>query len=774
VRHLSINLMRKKNLRPYKRIAVYVVIATGLLSILSAFILFLNIRSTLPGMAELRDIRHHQASQVLSADGEILGGYFFQNRTQVDLEEISPLFIDALIAVEDIRFYEHNGIDRRALARVFVKSILLRQDAGGGSTLTQQLAKNLYPRNGPGVINLVSDKIREMIIARRLETLYDKDEILELYLNTVSFGEETFGIETASHRFFSKPSIDLELHEAATLAGVLRAPGLYNPHRNPERSELRRNVVLRQMERYDMITSEEADIHIDKPLETDYNKITENEGPAPYFREHLRVQLQELLNSEPAMDGNFYNIYTDGLIIQTTIHSAVQSAAEQALTHRMRLLQEAFNEQQKDSVLLKKNDPAIISAWRRSNHYQKLVDQKLPEDQIEEIFHTPKPMNVFTWDGEEEWELSPHDSLRHYLSFLNAGLLAISPDNGEVKAWVGGIKHKYFQYDHVKSKRQTGSAFKPVVYAAALESGRQPCDYQRNLLSTYEAYEEWTPRNIREEYGGRYSLQAALARSVNTIAVDVLMETGIGRVQQVAMDMGIQSRIPGEPSIALGTAEISLLEMITAYASFANGGYRTYPYYLKAIYDPDGRLLYRFDNPNTMNPERERALSEETASAMVSMLSKAVDEGTGYSLRSQYGITHALAGKTGTTQEFTDGWFIGMTPNLVFGSWVGGWSPRIRFSEELGYASHTALPIAGEFLVNLQKDTTMTSQPDSFHTHQINIRFNTQCEDYRDDSTLDKLRDFFTGRDSDEARTVKSENEKKNIIDRVRDLFRRN
>jgi penicillin-binding protein 1A len=474
----------------FKKFTVIGLITVVTAVILISILLLINIRSTLPGMAELRDIRHHQASQVLSSDGEILGSYFFQNRTQVDLQEISPLFVDALLAVEDIRFYEHNGIDRRALARVFVKSILMGQDAGGGSTLTQQLAKNLYPRDGSGWFNLTADKLREMIIAWRIERLYNKDEVLELYLNTVSFGEETFGIETASQRFFSKPSSELELHEAATLAGVLRAPGLYNPHRRPERSTLRRNVVIRQMERYGMISAEEAQVYQKKPLETQYNRITENEGPAPYFREHLRTELQKLLQTQPALDGNHYNIYTDGLTIQTTIDSRVQAAAEQAMADRMRVLQFKFDARQQENQILPDNDPAIVNAWKNTDHYQRLVADEVSEEEIGEIFHTPRKMTVFTWDGEKEKNISPHDSLRHYLSFLNSGFMAMSPDNGEVLAWVGGIKHKYFQFDHVKSRRQTGSAFKPIVYAAALENGMQPCDYQRNLLSTYERHED--------------------------------------------------------------------------------------------------------------------------------------------------------------------------------------------------------------------------------------------------------------------------------------------
>ncbi|MEX1062567.1 MAG: transglycosylase domain-containing protein [Balneolaceae bacterium] len=760
----------KKNKPLFKRpVAIGLLLLTALAAGLTVMLL-LNLKSSLPDMSELREIRHHQSSRVISSDGRLLGSYFVQNRTQIDLGDVSPFFTEALISIEDARFYEHSGIDGRALMRVLVKSLLLGQDSGGGSTLTQQLAKNLFPREKGGLFSLAEDKLREMITAHRLEKLYSKDELLELYMNTVSFGEETFGIETASRRFFSKPASDLEPHEAALLAGVLKAPGFYNPHRHPERALRRRNVVLRQMETYGKITPEEAELYTEKNPDIRYRRITVNDGLAPHFREHLRMKLQQLLRRQPAIDGRYYNLYTDGLTIRTTIDSRIQSAAENAMTEQMKRIQASFEEQRRDSVLLPKNDPAILRAWRGSGHYRKLAGRNVSEEEITEIFHEPVPMKLFTPDGEIEREISPHDSLRHYLSFLNAGFLAMSPGTGEVQAWAGGINHRYFQFDHVKSRRQTGSAFKPFVYATAVENGLQPCDYHRNLLSRYEEYEEWTPRNIREEYGGYYSTQAALANSVNTISVDILMENGIENVREQAAGLGITSYIPRQPSIALGTAEVSLLEMTQAYAAFASGGKRVKPYYIKAIFDSAGRLLYNFENPNLT--ETVQALSPETAAAILSMLSKAVDEGTGSGLRSRFGITHAVAGKTGTTQEYTDGWFIGMTPDLVFGSWVGGRSPRIRFSQNLGYASQTALPVAGQFLKNLQKDTTLTPQPDEFHEDQRNTHFNTQCMDYRKDSALDKFRDFVTGRDANEPRRVETDEEGKNLIDRVRDLFR--
>jgi penicillin-binding protein 1A len=759
---------RKKRLRYllYPAIALPVLLA-------AVFILLVRtgVFGPVPGYDQLRDIRHHEASAVFSADGELLGTYFVQNRSSITLDEVAPGFIDALLAVEDVRFYSHNGIDYRAMGRVLVKSVLLRRDAGGGSTITQQLAKNLYPRGSNNRAFLVSDKLREMLIARRLEQLYSKEEILELYLNTVSMGEETFGLEMAARRFFSTTPDRLLLHESATLAGVLRNPTLYNPQRYPERSLSRRNVVIGQLRQYGFITPDAADSLAGLPLELRYNRITENDGPAPYFREHLRQELQRLLANQPALDGTIYNLYTDGLRIETTIDSRIQTAAELAVAVQMEALQTAFDRQNASSPVFGRNDPLIVRQWRQTTHYQGLAAEGRSEQEIEEIFHTPLPMHVYTWRGQEARTLSPHDSIAHYMHFLNAGFLAMDPDNGSIRAWVGGINHRYFKYDHVKSRRQPGSAFKPVVYAAAMEQGLRPCDYQRSQLTTYAAYDNWTPRNTGGEYGGYYSMQAALARSVNTIAVDVLMETGIPRVQQTASAMGITSLIPNEPSIALGTAEVSLLELTAAYTTFANRGIPASPYYIRAIYNRDGELIYDFPNPNT-GQRRNYVIAPEAAAAMVGMLAKAVDEGTGQALRSRFGIRHAVAGKTGTTQNFTDGWFVGMTPDLVFGTWVGGWSPRVRFSGGAGYASQTALPIVGHFLNNLARQPDLPPQKAAFYPYQQTL-YETACEDQRDDRFADRLRTFFTGRDADEPRVVKPREERRTIGRRIRSLFRR-
>ncbi len=726
----------------------------------------------MPDTTELSEIRNYQASVIYSADGERIGSYFLQNRTEVSLNEVNPVLIDALLAIEDVRFYQHSGIDYRALARVFVRTLLLGQDAGGGSTISQQLAKNLFPRQNNSFLYIVADKVREMIIARRLENIYSKDEILQLYLNRVSFGEEIYGIDTASRRFFSKPPSALQLHEAATLTGMLRATSWYNPYRNPEPSLTRRNVVIRQMEKYGMIDNDIATSAMDEPISTQYHRISASDGPAPYFREHLRAEVVRILNNEPALTGEKYNLYTDGLTIHTTLDSRVQEAAKNAVSTQLRTLQSRFQAQQRDPIFSEKDDPSILRAWRQTDHYNQLIEDGFSEEEIEEILYTPVQNRIFTWDGYREKELSPYEVQKHYLSFLNAGFMALNPETGNVLAWVGGINHRHFKYDHVKSRRQSGSAFKPFVYAAALESGMEPCDYQRNVLSVYTDYEEWTPRNTGDEYGGRFSLQASLAQSINTISVNLAMETGISEIQHLAAGLGIRSRIPPEPSIALGTAEISLLEMASAYTAFLNEGAPSTPHIVTAIYNAEGEMIYDFSDET--HSDGEPVISPETAAAMVQMLSKAVDEGTGRHLRQTFGIRHALAGKTGTTQNFSDGWFLGMTPDLVFGAWVGGSVPRVRFSDNMGYASQTALPVAGYFLNNLNTYPDLESQKTNFYPHQTETSFDMACDDYLDDRYRDRLRDFLSGRSSDDPREVNEEKEEsRNVIQRVRRFFSR-
>lgn len=658
----------------------------------------------LPTYPDLRNIQNNTASQVYSDDGVLLGKYFYrENRLNADFGDISPSVIQALIATEDARFFEHEGIDLRALFRVFFKSILMQDDsAGGGSTLSQQLAKNLFPREDNGIISMPVAKVKEIFIARRLEQLYSKEELLNLYLNTVPFGGQVYGIKVASQRFFNVDPKYLKTEQAAVLVGMLKANTYYNPSRNPENALTRRNVVLQQMQKSEYLTKVEKDSLQQLPLELDYHPESSNQGLATYFREHLRQELKNVLKDFPKSDGSNYNLYTDGLRIHTSIDSRLQGYAERSVAQHMKKLQKTFDDHWKKGQPFDKK--LLTLATEKSARYKKLKAGGMSQKDIIAAFAEKRNMEVFSWEkGTEEREMSSLDSIKYYLSLLNAGFLAMDPQNGKIKAWVGGINHEFFHYDHVKSTRQAGSIFKPIVYTAALQSGIEPCNYVDNLLTTYTDYDDWRPENAGGEYGGVYSMEGGLSKSVNTVAVDMIMRTGVDSVIQLAQKLGITSNIPPVPSIALGVADVSLFEMVQVYAAYANGGYRTKPKYLTRIETADGKLIADFENQD--EEIREQILGSDEVAIINKMLQTVVTEGTGRRLNYEFGLTNEIAGKTGTTQNQSDGWFIGFTPKLVAGSWVGGEFPQIHFNSlKLGQGSNTALPIWGNFYQTLLKD----------------------------------------------------------------------
>lgn len=612
--------------------------------------------------------------------------------------------INALVATEDARFFEHSGIDVRAAVRVLVKSILLMDESsGGGSTLSQQLAKNLYPRQEYLILSMVVNKMREMLVARRLENVYAKEELLRLYLNTVSFGEGIFGIKVAAQRFFNKSPETLNLEEAAVLVGMLKATTYYSPVRHPENAVRRRNIVLGQMVRYGYLDTTVKDSLLQLPLEVDYQPEGNNKGLATYFREHLRHKLEELLEGHSKPDGTPYNLYTDGLRIYTSIDARMQRYAEEAVQEEMAKVQENFYQDWKKGTPWG-NQEVLERAVRNSERYQNLKAQGASQQAIEAVFQKPVLMTVFSWEGgEEAREMSPLDSVKYYLTMLNAGFLAADPSTGLIKAWVGGIDHKYFQYDHVFAKRQVGSTFKPVVYATALQSGMLPCEYTHNRQVAYARYDNWSPRNADGEYEGVYSMEGGLSQSINTVAVEIMMRTGIDSVRQLGQAMGIESNIPAVPAISLGAVEASLYEMTKVYGTFANRGRRPEWHYLDRIETSDGEILVAFDRPN---PSRFPSVLEESqADMMIKMLESVVDSGTARKLRYRYGLYNDVAGKTGTTQNQSDGWFVGFNPRLVAGVWVGGAWPQVHFRTLYrGQASATALPIYGAFMKKVYRD----------------------------------------------------------------------
>lgn len=662
---------------------------------------FMGVFGHMPSKRELRARQNNTASEVYSADGVLLGRYYIQDRTNIAYEDIAPAAIEALIATEDARFYKHSGVDIRSTFRVLIKSLLLQESAGGGSTLSQQLAKNLYPRKDFKLWDMPVNKLREIIIARKLEGIYTKEELLELYLNTVPMGGNLYGIERASRRFFNTTADSLKTEEAAVLIGMLKATTSYNPRLNPERAQQRRNVVLNQMAKYNYLTAAKADSLKKLPLELDYRYITHNDGLAPYFREQLRLELDKWAASQKKKNGEPYNLYTDGLKIYTTIDAGMQQHAERAVRRRMALLQKKFDQHWKGRNPWGNDANVIQAAMQRSDRYRKMERAGIPNKEIRNAFREPVTMNVFSWNGSTKKEMSPLDSLAYYGRFLNTGLLAMEPHSGYIRAWVGGINHDIFKYDHVRARRQVGSTFKPIVYAAALEKGIAPCTFFPNERKTYPEYENWSPQNATENYGGEYSMRGALAHSVNTVSAQLIMEAGVERTVELAHRFGIKGDLPAVPSLALGTADLSLLEMVSAYATFANEGYQVIPTYIEKITDRSGKII-RQHHPNEF---ARRVLARKNAAIMLHLMQGVVEEGSAAKLRSEFGLKMDIAGKTGTTQENADGWFIGITPKLVTGVWVGAESPKVRFRTlQLGQGSSTALPVWGDFMKRIALD----------------------------------------------------------------------
>lgn len=656
----------------------------------------------IPTVNQLHQIKNPNASEVYSADGKVLGRYYIQNRSNVKYNDISPNVINALVATEDARFYQHRGIDEVALMRVLFKTLLLGdKSAGGGSTLSQQIAKNLYPRKSYGMFSMPINKLSEAIVAYRLEKIYSKEEVLTLYLNSVPFADNTYGIEVASERFFSKKPKFLKIEEAAVLVGMLKANTTYNPRKYPKRSLERRNIVIDQMVKYGSLSFAEGEDAKAKPLLINYKVISFNQGPAPYVLENLRPQLEEWCDSHQKPDGTPYSLYADGLKIHTTINSSMQEYAVASMAKHMTKLQSVFDEHWKNREPWGDDNAFIWHTAKRQPFYAQLKNEGLTEKEIKNKLEVKHDVDLFKWGGDEERVCSTIDSLKHFIKILQTGFLALDPYTGEVKSYIGGVDFRYFKYDHVWAKRQVGSTFKPFVYLSALEQGVKPDAYFPNELKTYTDYDDWTPRNSHEEYTGYYSMKGALAKSINTIAVEVLLKAGIENTIDVARRLGIDSDLPSYPSLALGVASISLKEMVCAYAAIVNGGRKVEPYLLVDISDENGTPLEKFANRQS----GDAVVNEENTKIVMQMLKAVVDEGTGRTMRTVYNINGDIAGKTGTTQNHADGWFMGVSPRLVAGAWVGADDPSIHFRTiTYGQGAYMALPIVGGFYKSVYSD----------------------------------------------------------------------
>jgi penicillin-binding protein 1A len=658
-------------------------------------LIYLGLFGPIPNYSELKSIQQANSTELISVDGKVLGRYYVENRVDVLFSEIPPFLIHALLATEDTRFFEHKGIDVRALFRVFFKSILLMDESsGGGSTLSQQLAKNLFPRKSYWLASMPVNKFREMITAQRLEKIYSKEELLNLYLNTVPFGGTIYGINVASQTFYGKKPGRLNIAEAALLVGMLKGPSLYNPVNHPERAIQRRNTVLSQMVKYNYL-SETAYLKLSRTaLNLKYNPQGRNAGLASYFREYIRPELENIVGNIKKPDGDYYNLYTDGLRIYTTLDYSLQSYSEQAVKLQMPQIQANFTRDWRNGKPWG-NDAFLWKVAKQTDRYKQLVQNGASQLQIEENFNNPMPIQLFAWNEQQAVQkiISPLDSLKISLQILQAALLSMDPKSGAIRAWIGGNHFGFNQFDHVHAKRQVGSIFKPIVYAAAIQEGLNPCTYYPNEQISYPEYEDWKPGNADNLYGGFYTMGGALAKSLNTIAVQVLLATGIQEVRDMARALGITSGIPKAPSIALGSAELSLYEMTHAYATLVNNGVKPAPHYLLRIETKDGEVLY-----SAPRQKGKQVMEPSTTATLLPMLINAVNEGTGSRLRNIFGLKMALAGKTGTTQHNSDGWFIGASPNLVTGVWVGASLPAIHFrSTASGQGAATALPIFGSY-----------------------------------------------------------------------------
>lgn len=743
--------MKKKKQTNFKKyiIRFWMLVLGGFISFSLIFLLASwGVFGTLPTFEELENPEKNLATEVISSDGVTLGKYAFKNRTPVGFKDLPDNLVHALIATEDERFYEHSGIDFRGLARAIAKL----GKGGGASTITQQLAKNLFNKGGSSsTLKRLTQKVKEYIVATKLERQYTKNEIIAMYLNTQGFLFNAIGIRSASRIYFGKEPKDLDVQESAILVAMLKNPRQFNPNReiSKKKSLTRRNVVFAQMAKNEFISQEEKDSLQNLPLKINFTPESHNDGLATYFREYLRGYLKKWVKNNPKPNGESYNINRDGLKIYVTLDSRMQQYAQEAVQEHIANLQGYFfKEQQKNETAPfydleeEQIDGIYERARKRSDRYRRMKKNGYSVKQIDSAFNALTDMKVFSWNNQREVDtiLSPNDSITYYKSILRSGLLSIEPQTGHIKAWVGGINHKYFKYDHVEQgKRQVGSTFKPFVYATAINQlGLSPCEKFSNTPYTipkgrFGIPKAWTPKNSGEKYGGEISLKEALAKSINVISARLIDMVTPENVVRLAKSAGIESRVPKSPSIALGSVELSLMEMTGAYATFANKGMRVEPNMLLRIEDKNGTVLADF------TPETKEVLSEESAYVVLELLKGVTTAGSGVRLRTSahyykdiitgfpYKFTNPIAGKTGTTQNHTDGWFMGVVPNLATGVWTGGEDRAVHFENIAeGQGATMSLPTWALFMKKVYADKSLNISEEDFEKPEY-VGIDTNC-----------------------------------------------
>ena len=717
----------------------------------------LGVLGTMPKFAELENPVNNLATEIVSSDGKTIGTFFNENRTPVTYDELPDHLVKALVATEDERFYEHSGVD----ARGTIRALAFLGTKGGASTITQQLSKLLFTGGSKNIVTRVLQKIKEWVIAIRLERQYTKEEIITMYFNKYDFLYQAVGIGSASRIYFGKEPSELKIEESAILVAMLKNPILFNPNKDrfKKNSLNRRNQVFKQMEKQNFISTEVKDSLQQLPLKINFSPEGHSDGIATYFREYLRDFMADWIKNNPKInpktgDEELYNIYRDGLKINVTIDSRMQKYAEESVKTHLTKLQKEFNRQNKDNKTapfrdIEKEDRERIikQAMRRSERYRVMKKAGKKDKDIYASFKKKAKMKVFSWQGTVDTLMTPRDSILYYKSFFQTGMMSMEPQTGHVKAWVGGNSYKYFQYDHVKQgKRQVGSTFKPFVYATAIDQLKlSPCDTLPNVQYTIEAgkfgsTEDWTPKNSGDKYGGMLSLKDALAQSINTVTARIMGRIGPVPVVRLAKKMGIKSRIPEVPSIALGSVDLSVYEMVGAYSTFANEGIYNTPVMVTSIQDKNGTVLFQ----NVPNPKD--VISKEAAYVTVNLMEGVTRSGSGVRLRTgkshredykrvvtgyPYGFTNPIAGKTGTTQNQSDGWFMGMVPNLCTGVWVGAEDRATHFeSVTYGQGAAMALPIWGMFMKKCYNDKTLKVSKAGFQRPD-NLTIEINCEEYK-------------------------------------------
>lgn len=715
-----------------KKFGKYLVIFWGVFLtpfILLTFILFIAskgwIGEQLPSFEELENPKSNLASEVISSDQQIIGKYYVENRTNIHYYDLSQNIVDALKATEDIRFEDHSGVDPRGLLRAVFRA----GKAGGGSTITQQLAKNLFHEKPDNKKERIIQKFQEWIISVQLERRYTKEEIIAMYLNTVEFSSNAYGIKSASRTYFNKTPDSLSVQEAAVLVGMLQAPTRFNPARNPERALERRNIVLGQMTKYKFIPENQIDSIRALPIVLNFQMEDHNFGIATYFRESLRTDLlkwcKEHINNAT---GKPYNLYTDGLKIYTTIDSRMQRYAEEAMRQHMTEIQKKFTEHWKNKEPWEDHKEILEEGKKRSDRYIRMKASGASQKQIDSAFAAKTKMQLFSWKGDIDTVISPMDSIKYFKKILQLGFMSMEPQTGYIRAWVGGNDYRYFQYDHVKEgKRQVGSTFKPFLYTLAMQEGYSPCYKIPNIRVTFDlpTGDQWSPVNADDKYGGMLTLKEGLAESVNCISAYLMKQFGPQAMIEIARKMGITSPIDAVPAICLGTPDVSVFEMVGAYSTFANKGVWTQPIYLTRIEDKNGNVLQEFV------PRKVEAISEETAYLMLSLMQGVVQFGTGGRLRGQYNLRMPIAGKTGTTQNQSDGWFMGITPELVSGCWVGCEDRLVHFRTlELGQGARTAMPIWALYMQKIYADKDLKVSQGDFEAPSEPLNVILDCNKY--------------------------------------------